>query len=146
MTTILAGTGHREGKYDSQFEQRLEKAFLDSKPAAYIQGLASGFDLVSASIAIDLGIPVVSAKPWTTHTPRVSDRSLYEYVVKYSEETFVVTESDHYPGPWVYQVRNVWMVDEANLIVAYWNGKPGGTANCIKYANKQDKKVRNIYE
>ena len=36
------------------------------------------------------------------------------------------------------QVRNEWMVDQLNpatdLLLAAWDGSPGGTGNCVKYA------------
>ncbi len=32
------------------------------------------------------------------------------------------------------QVRNEYMVDRADLVLALWNGTPGGTGNCVRYA------------
>ena len=36
---------------------------------------------------------------------------------------------------WKMQKRNIWMVDQSNVVIAVWDGKKsGGTYNCIKYA------------
>lgn len=40
--------------------------------------------------------------------------------------------------------RNEYMVDRGNLTIAYWNGLPSGTKNCIDYAKGQNKQVINI--
>jgi uncharacterized phage-like protein YoqJ len=34
------------------------------------------------------------------------------------------------------QIRNEWMVDHCDLLVALWDGSPGGTGNCIRYAKR----------
>lgn len=42
--------------------------------------------------------------------------------------------------------RNEYMVDNSNITIAYWNGLPSGTKNCIDYAKKQNKKIINIFK
>ena len=37
--------------------------------------------------------------------------------------------------------RNQWMVDNSDIVIAVWDGKSGGTANCIRYAKKQHKTI-----
>ncbi|MFA5401743.1 MAG: hypothetical protein WC359_14930 [Dehalococcoidia bacterium] len=34
------------------------------------------------------------------------------------------------------ELRNQYMVDSADLVIACWDGSSGGTANCVKYAEK----------
>ena len=34
-------------------------------------------------------------------------------------------------------MRNEWMVDHSNRVIAYYNGTPGGTRNTIEYAGKK---------
>jgi uncharacterized phage-like protein YoqJ len=36
------------------------------------------------------------------------------------------------------QVRNEWMVNHANILLALWDGSTGGTYNCIQYAMKKN--------
>jgi uncharacterized phage-like protein YoqJ len=34
------------------------------------------------------------------------------------------------------QVRNEWMVDHCNDLLAVWDGSDGGTGNCVRYAQR----------
>lgn len=39
-------------------------------------------------------------------------------------------------------MRNHSMVDMSEVVIAVYNGdETGGTANCVKYARKKDKKI-----
>ena len=46
--------------------------------------------------------------------------------------------------PYLMQKRNEYMVDQAHLVIAVWNGSTGGTKNCIEYAEKQKKQIYKI--
>lgn len=144
--TLYAITGHREIDDFHRFKVRLTQALTDGDHTL-IQGCAAGVDLEAAKIAIDLKVPVISAMPWTTFKPVREYHELYSWVLKHSEECYPVTEADHYLGPWVYQDRNEWMVDESDEVIAWWDERPGGgTYNCIQYAEKVNKHVRNLYK
>jgi uncharacterized phage-like protein YoqJ len=39
------------------------------------------------------------------------------------------------------QLRNQYMVDNANTIIGVWDGTQGGTGNCINYARKSKKQI-----
>lgn len=39
------------------------------------------------------------------------------------------------------QIRNKFMVDNADLVIAVWDKSSGGTKNCVKYAEKLGKKI-----
>lgn len=45
---------------------------------------------------------------------------------------------------WKLQKRNEYMVDNSDLVMAYWDGSSGGTKNCIQYAISLSIKVINI--
>lgn len=149
---IIAITGHRPEACESEkivrllfhnaFKQALKKGTIDS----VIYGGAAGVDLWAADEWRQLDGTLTFAKPWTTHEPRKADAKLYALLEEYSSTVHVVTEADKYPGPWVYDKRNEWMVDNATHVLAYMNPetKKGGTFNCREYA-KGKKPVRNIY-
>ena len=42
------------------------------------------------------------------------------------------------------QKRNEYMVDLADRVIAVWDGSKGGTANCVKYAEKVGKEIIRI--
>ena len=44
----------------------------------------------------------------------------------------------------VYQVRNEFMVDRSNLVIAVWNGAPSGTKNTVDYAVSKGVRVINV--
>lgn len=144
--TILTLTGHRAIDVPA-FSNRLRATFEEVQPTALIQGMADGADLVGATIAINLGIAVISAMPWLTHYKTTKHLSTYRWVLDHSEEVFPVSEAEEYLGPWLFHQRNQWMVDEGDRVVAWFDGRQkGGTYGAIKYANKVGKPVRNIYD
>lgn len=144
--TILTITGHREIDDFAKFRHNLTVVLTDPDVTALIQGCASGVDLQAGKIAIDLRVPVISAMPWTTHKPRKEDHELYSWILRHSEECYPVTESETFPGNWCYHARNKWMVDEGDEVIAWWNGQEGGgTYECLKYAHKVNKPIKNLY-
>lgn len=145
---IVAITGHRSENCEPEsiVRERLREAFIAEEPTTVIVGMANGVDLWAGDIALSMGVDVVAARPWKTHSPRIADRELYSRILTGAVRVVDVVEAESYPGPWVYQRRNEWMVDHADLVIAYWNGiEKGGTYNCVKYA-KDKKDVVNIYD
>lgn len=149
MTLVVAGTGHRPENCEEEEIVRLKsRVKLQYTPgiSVFITGMAAGFDLWAADEARLLGIEVWAAKPWTGHQPRGSDRDLYDRVLDHASRVVNVTDVKDYPGKWVYPVRNHWMVDNADVVMAYWDGtESGGTYECYTYAKKKNKKIANIY-
>lgn len=143
---IVAVTGHRSEKIPNEHEVReaIAGVFKERRVDVVINGLANGVDLWAAYAAIDADIEVWSAKPWAGHSPRKADRELYDFVVNNSK-VHIVNDSQAYPGPWVYQKRNEWMVDNANKVFAVWDGTPGGTENCFNYALKVNKPILRLF-
>lgn len=138
MTTV-AITGHRPEKIKdmAKVEQALRDAYHELEVSKVIQGMAAGVDLLSAKVAYQMDIPFISARPWAGHKPRKADKYNYEQAIMHAEEVVDVSLSDSYLGPWMYQVRNEWMVNRAELVIAVWDGEEsGGTYNCVKYAHR----------
>jgi uncharacterized phage-like protein YoqJ len=150
---ILAGTGHRPDKlggYSQDVFKRLLAVASDAlgtyKPDVVISGMALGWDQALAQAAVDHNIPFIAAVPFEGQEMVWPDTSrlTYNLLLARAQERIVVN-----PGPyasWKMQARNVWMVDNADQILALWDGKPGGgTWNCIQYANQQNKPVINCW-
>lgn len=74
--------------------------------------------------------------------------SIEKYMeLKYSDGTdFIYVDSSEEYAPWKMQKRNEYMVDRCDELWAWWDGSDGGTANCVKYAKKIGKPVRNLFE
>jgi len=147
---IVAGTGHRPEDCQSEGHVRIVtnvKLRTTHCIEVFISGMAAGFDLWAADEALDLGIKVWAARPWAGHGPRKGDEELYERVLKNAKRRIDVSPALNYPGPQVYQTRNVWMVDHADVVLAYWNEdkQSGGTFNCVQYANDNEVPIANVY-
>lgn len=150
---IVAGTGHRPENSESEQVVRTKARVKLQYPnktgktaSVFICGMAAGLDLWAGDEALKLGIEVWAARPWAGHKPRNQDAELYERVLAGASRVVNVNESQDYPGVWVYQKRNEWMVDNADAVMAYWNlHEGGGTWNCVKYARKVGKPIANIY-
>jgi uncharacterized phage-like protein YoqJ len=137
MTTV-AITGHRPERIPDMdaMAEALRESFLELEVTKVIQGMAAGIDLLAAKTAYNLHVPFVSARPWAGHYCRKEDEYDYLRAIQKAEEVVIIHDSEKYPGPWVYQKRNEWMVDRAELVIAVWDGEPkGGTYNCVKYAH-----------
>lgn len=148
---IFAATGHRPEKLTHEkwglvddYLPVMDDLFNRLQPDKLIIGMAAGFDLMAGLTAFANRIPYICAVPWKGHAPRVDDRATYRLLIEHSVSVEYINPSEMYPGPWVYQRRNEWMVDHAEYIVSCWDGSRGGTYNCIKYADEEGKTVFNI--
>lgn len=156
----IAATGHRPDKlggYSATEHGRIYKlahdylsvqlgctTHADEKPARLISGMAIGWDIACAEAAIDLGIPLICAIPFPQQPSRWPPVSVMLWAKIKAKATEVHTVSTEFTRN-AFQLRNIWMVDRADLILALWNGTAGGTANCIKYAVKKQVPVYNLW-
>lgn len=44
-------------------------------------------------------------------------------------------------SPACFQIRNEYMVNHSNLLIAVYNGEAGGTRNTLKYAKNRDVEI-----
>jgi uncharacterized phage-like protein YoqJ len=149
---IIAGTGHRPktlGSYDPRTAQRLVDlagaALEKYRPAQLISGMALGWDTALATAAHDLNIPFVAAVPFRGQElawPEES-RDRYHRLLAVATEVTVVSKGGFSAAKM--QRRNEWMVDRCDLVLALWNGGPGGTGNCVAYASLRERKVVNLW-
>lgn len=137
---IVAGTGHRDLRDRDWIAAETEKALINLGASLVYVGMASGYDLLLAKTAWGLGIPFIAVKPWKGHKPRVADRYDYGRALQYAAEVIDVTSHEQYPGAWIYDKRNQYMVDHSDYVLGLLeDGKKGGTYNCLKYAYSQKK-------
>jgi uncharacterized phage-like protein YoqJ len=156
---ILAVTGHRPTKLlvqDAQFKEELaaRNAALEANTRAMLKwalnslgaqqlitGMALGVDQWAAEEAIALKLPFIAAIPC-----RNQDRfwgheaqKRYSDLMKHAARVTYVTEKEYEAG--CMQLRNEWMVNHAHMVVAVFDGTAGGTANCVRYALEQKRRV-----
>lgn len=101
-----------------------------------ISGGALGFDMIAAKAAIDAGAELELALPFVGYNAWApKDKSRLVWLRNRATEWYYVCDPGY--APWKYQRRNEAIVDRSDEMIAFWNGKPGGTGNCVGYANKQ---------
>lgn len=148
-----AATGHRPEKLGGYDEHAFAKLFYFAKdtltliqPTTMISGMAQGWDQAIAAAAIELNIKVIAAIPCVGQEklwPEKAQRFYHALLAKIPEQVFVSKK------PFTkrcMQVRNIWMVDNCEKVLALWDETPGGTANCVMYARAIHRPVVNVYE
>jgi uncharacterized phage-like protein YoqJ len=103
--------------------------------------MALGVDQWAAHIAYKLGIPFLAAIPFEGQEkawPKQSQLT-FHLLLKMAKEKVIVSEGGY--SAYKMQVRNEWMVDRCDKLIAIWDGTPGGTGNCVQYANSKNKEI-----
>lgn len=154
---VASFTGHRPNKLkgynpkdNKELLWKIHAAIVDlieNKCAdTFINGLALGVDIWSAKIVLKLKekyphIKLISAIPCRNHSCkwREEDRNLWQEVCDKSDEVVLVTDEDY--KPYLMQIRNEWMVNKSDIVIAIWDGSKGGTGNCVNFAQKIKKEI-----
>ena len=143
-------TGHRPKTLPTGYNLApliaLAKPWLAAKNTdAVLTGMALGFDQAVALAALDLGIPVHAYIPfigqadaWPSHS-----HALYQSILRRCASQKIVSPGGY--EAWKMQARNEAMVDDADHILALWNGEKGGTANCLAYAAAKNVPSENLW-
>lgn len=159
MSFTVAGTGHRPPRlglgYDPE-SNRLLTRFATQALAAFafaedvtevISGGAQGWDQAIAHAAVKLGIPLTVAVPFEGQESKWPPAGQERYRAILSRASKVVVVS---PGGYSnkkFKVRDEWMVDHANLVLALLDGKPesSGTRITVDYARQKGVPVVNAW-
>jgi len=144
----IAMTGQRPKSLDQDYtytsdlwvwvRKELTSTFTKMNPQKIITGMALGVDTVAAEVALTMEIPYIAAVPFPGQENTWTDEQKihYNHLLNWAEDVEFVSDANDHKG--VYQVRNQWMVDRADIVVAVWNGFKGGTRNCIEYAIRKE--------
>lgn len=154
----IAGTGHRPDKlggYTKDVGARLENFLTDylrgiimqeDVQLSIISGMALGFDQALARAAVNLGISLTAAIPFRGQENKWSSEAVIYYNWLLDKAAVKIYVSDPGYAPYKMQVRNEWMVDNCDGILALWDGSQGGTGNCVNYAKARNKPVVNLWQ
>lgn len=147
---IVSATGHRPDKiggYNSRHDLRnfARRVLEPMHPDGVVVGMALGWDTAVCEAAMDLSLPVTAAIPFVGQESMWPGRSqdLYRTLLQRCDKIVIVS-----PGGYEnhkMQLRNEWMVDNSDIVLALWNGSTGGTANCLRYCRKIDKPFLNVW-
>lgn len=147
-------TGHRPDKMDigeKEVKPLLEKAIDDAIEDGYvtfITGMATGTDIWAGEIVLERkkhnkNIHLICALPHPGFESRrsLTEKMRFNKIIKNAD--LVKEINDHYFTA-CYQVRNEWMVDHSNLVIAVFNGQKSGTKNTVDYAKRKGINMVNV--
>lgn len=156
--TTICATGHRPNKlwgYDLsnpnyiRLKDIFKRGLVKLNCNEAISGMALGVDTVFALAVLELksegyDIKLHCAIPCQNHSCKWTADSIVQYnqILEQADIVKIVTDAPY--SPQLMQIRNAYMVDRADIVLAVWNGTPGGTANCIKYAQSKSKTIYNV--
>lgn len=143
----------------------LEKAYQQGF-RKFISGMAIGVDTWAAEAVIELrkkhpDVKLIAAVPFPQQAcawPSYSEQRWWQilrgcdelWLTNRDEETTMDAltmelqlkdAADQSMVSYWLNGRNQWMVDRSDCVLAVWNGSPGGTGNCVKYAQSKGKKI-----
>lgn len=150
-THCVCFTGHRpeklsfsEAEVKAGLTEQIKKAVEDGY-TTFITGMGKGVDLWAGEIVCKLrdngsNIKLVAASPYDGFGKGwpAEWRSLHREILEKADFVENVCPGYH---KGCFLVRDKWMVDHSDLVIAVFNGAPGGTKFTIDYAKKQGVKV-----
>jgi uncharacterized phage-like protein YoqJ len=148
---IVGITGHRPNKINCEklpnptyikICQEIEKHLLELKPYKVISGMALGVDSWFVNISLKLNIPFIAAIPFKGQETvwKDKDKKIYNKFLEKAEDIVIVSSGGYSKEKM--QVRNEYIVDNCDVLIAVFNSElSGGTANCVKYAEEKKRKI-----
>lgn len=158
-------TGYRPHKFGFEFSENcpqyinLENKLIDSVFSLadegcykFYCGMAMGFDLVAAEAVILLKkaykkarIDLVAVIPFEKQSQSFDEvwKKRYDRVLRQAD-SIVYISREYNKG--CYQKRNCYMVDNSDVIITWFDGQTGGTAQTLNYAARQNKRIVNLSE
>ena len=158
IMTTCCFTGHRASKLpwggDESDPRCLElkeklcavtEAVYQSGEKKFICGMANGCDMYFADTVASLRrehqeIVLEAAVPFAGQAGRWSSEMRARYNVLLSQCSEVTVLQQEY-SPDCMMRRNRYMVDASSVVIACYDGTPGGTMNTLLYAMRQKKEV-----
>ena len=141
-----AVTGHRIGVSDLD-ENLLRQTFIDLINDGYdtfLVGMAIGFDTLCFNLLYQIksqyDIKIVACIPCPDQNKKFSKQQNAEYLKMLEDADYKVLISPCYHSRCMMQ-RNVYMVDNCSVLVAFLRQYTGGTFNTVQYAKKVNKKI-----
>lgn len=149
--TSCVFTGHRElGKdFSSRTLKKEIKKMMEAGVENFYNGMAMGFDMLAAEHVLSLkkkfpNVKLIACVPCYGQEKYFSetDKKRYAAILKKADE--VVTLSDHYYSGCMHN-RDRYMVDRADIMIAYTRKAEGGAAYTVNYFIKTKNSDNIIY-
>ena len=159
---VACFTGHRSQKLPWRFDEsdvrclamkelaklEIENAILNEGITHFISGMALGFDMIAAELVLELkklypNIILECAIPCKGQESKwpILQQKRYHDILKQADKIRCIYS--HYEDGCM-QERNKYMINNLSLVIALYNGMPGGTQQTLNYAKEKGLKVKII--
>lgn len=150
---FISFTGHRDlgnkvGEVNAFLEETMRQLILLHGYVVFICGGAMGVDTMAAAIGLrlrdefkqthpNLKVEVHLYLPFRNHDAKFPDRisKIVRMQMVHADEVRYIHDGE-FTHKGLYQDRNKAMVDDSHGTIAIWDGNPGGTGNCVRYAQR----------
>lgn len=158
-------TGYRPHKFGFEFNEdnpqyvSLENKVIDAVFSLadegcykFYCGMAMGFDLLAAETVVLLKktypkarIELVAVIPFEKQSDSFDEtwKKRYDRVLR-QVDSIVYISREYYKG--CYYKRNCYMVDNSDVVITWFDGQTGGTAQTLNYAARKGKRIVNLLE
>lgn len=142
----VAFTGHRTYRDEAReaLSRTLEELYARGF-RTFLSGMAAGFDLAAAEAVLELRerhpeVRLVAAVPFPEQAARfpAARRRIYEEVLARADGVELLAPAYH---PGCYARRNDFLVDHAAVVVAWYDGSPGGTHYTLERARRRGREI-----
>ena len=153
--TVCMFTGHRPKGLPFGYNERdsrckklkkaLKKLILnkiqEENTTAFLSGMALGTDMFAAEIVLGLkrkfsNIILTAVLPCRTQAASWNKEATARYELILAKCDKVIILQDEYT-PSCMNMRNLYMVEHSDCVIAVWSGIEGGTANTIHFATER---------
>lgn len=108
--------------------------------------MALGWDQALAEACVLEGVPFDAFVPFLGQESVWPEKARAKYKWLMSRADLIAYTAPPGYAAWKMQTRNEAMVKSAGVMLALWDGSAGGTANCVRYAEKVGTPVLNVWE
>ncbi|MGO5096393.1 SLOG family protein [Agathobaculum sp. LCP25S3_E8] len=115
--------------------------------SVFFSGMSTGFDLWAAEAVLrargTLPVQLFCAIPFDRQADRYPPewKQRFNHCLLAADRVFALSR-DYYTG--CYAARNRFMVDASSLLICYFDGKPGGTAQTVRMAAQNGLRIVNL--
>lgn len=148
--SAVAFTGHRTycGEADAELRDTVVRLYARGM-RTFLSGMAVGFDLAAAEAVLDCrsqcpGMRLVCVVPFEGQAARYSsaDRERFDRICAAADACVVLAQTYHRG---CYSRRNDYLVAHAAMLVAWYDGAPGGTQYTLRRALDRGREVWNLH-
>ena len=149
---IITFAGHSDISQDEKLieivKEQIKSNITVGEPVFCYLGGYGEFDKISACACRELkkeinGIELVYVTPYMSLSEQIKIKEMQE---RGFYDSSIYPSLEKIPPRFAISKRNEWMIDKADIIIAYVNRSFGGAYKSLQKAKKKNKKIINICE